>query len=355
MHDSPGPTTGQTEMREDEGLRQHELVPEHGHGAPEARPGVSSGRGLAVFVLVVVLAFVAQRVLAGALSAGDVQTWATIFLAICLQALPFLVLGVTVSAAIATLIPASFFHRWLPSRAGLAVPVAAGAGIVMPGCECGSVPVAASLVRRGVAPAAALTFMLAAPAVNPVVLVATAVAFPGRPEMVGARFIASMAVAVIMGWLWLRLGKTSWIKLPTRTTHEGESKTSAFMAAAQHDFLAAGGFLVVGGLVAATVNVVVPDSVFNAVAERPWLAVLTFAALAVIVAICSEADAFVAASFAGASPVAQLAFMVVGPCVDVKLISLQTGLLGRKFAVRFAPTTFVVAVGLASLVGWWLL
>jgi uncharacterized membrane protein YraQ (UPF0718 family) len=158
-----------------------------------------------------------------------------------------------------------------------------------------------------------------------------------------------------MGWAWLRFGKTSWIRLPKRHAHEGESKSAAFVAAARHDMLAAGGFLVVGGLVAATVNVIVPDSVFDAVAERPWLAVLAFAALAVIVAICSEADAFVAASFAGASPVAQLAFMVVGPCVDVKLISLQAGFLGRGFAARFAPVTFVVAVVMATLVGWWLL
>ena len=308
--------------------------------------------GLAALVIVVALAVVLQRMFAGALAADELQTWATIFLAICLQALPFLVLGVTLSAAISTLIPASFFRRWLPENTALAVPVAAAAGVVMPGCECGSVPVAASLVRRGVAPAAAVTFMLAAPAVNPVVLVATAVAFPGRPEMVGARFLASLVVAITMGWVWLRLGRRSWIHLRKWHGHEGESKSSAFLSAARHDLLAAGGFLVVGGLVAATVNVLVPDSIFDAVAERPWLAVIAFALLAVIVAICSEADAFVAASFAGASPVAQLAFMVVGPAVDVKLISLQAGMLGRGFAARFAPTTFVVAVSAASLVGW---
>src|SRR5207248_4326133 len=101
-----------------------------------------------------------------------------------LQATPFLVFGVVLSAVIAVFVPPSFFAKALPRHPALAVPVAGVAGVVLPGCECGSVPVAGALVRRGVTPAAALAFLLAAPAVNPVVLTATAVAFPGKPMMV---------------------------------------------------------------------------------------------------------------------------------------------------------------------------
>ncbi|MGL5858057.1 MAG: permease [Angustibacter sp.] len=283
------------------------------------------------------------------------QSWATVFVAICVQALPFLVLGVGLSAAITAFVPTSFFSRVLPKRPAAAVPVAGLSGAVLPGCECGSVPVAASLVRSGVAPAAALTFLLAAPAVNPVVLVSTAVAFPGRPEMVLGRFAASLTVAVVMGWLWLRFARPGWLRHPRRRHVEGSSRAVVFVDAARHDLLHAGGYLVVGGLVAATVNVVVPDRVFDAVADRPWLAVLAFAILAVVVAICSEADAFVAASFAGMSPVAQLAFMVVGPAVDIKLVSLQAGTFSWQFAARFAPVTFVTAIVasvLVSVVAW---
>ena len=42
--------------------------------------------------------------------------------------------------------------------------------------------IAARLRAGGVRSAAAMAFMLAAPAINPVVLVSTAVAFPGRPR-----------------------------------------------------------------------------------------------------------------------------------------------------------------------------
>jgi uncharacterized membrane protein YraQ (UPF0718 family) len=50
-----------------------------------------------------------------------------------------------------------------------------------------------------------------------------------------------------------------------------------------------------------------------------------------------------------------LAFLVVGPMVDVKLIALQVGTFGRRFTMRFAPLTFVTAVASAGLIGWWLL
>jgi uncharacterized membrane protein YraQ (UPF0718 family) len=147
------------------------------------------------------------------------QAWMTVFVAIVIQALPFVALGTILSAGIATLVPAGLFARALPSHSGLAVPVAGVFGAALPGCECASVPVpvAGALVRRGVTPASALAFLLSAPAINPVVLAATSVAFPGRPQMVVARFGASLLVAVVMGWLWLRLGRDDLLRVPDRS------------------------------------------------------------------------------------------------------------------------------------------
>ena len=102
-------------------------------------------------------------------------------------------------------------------------------------------------------------------------------------------------------------------------------------------------------------NVAMPTSWMQALADHPVLSVLGLALLAVVLSICSEADAFVAASFTSFSLTARLAFLVVGPMVDLKLFSMQAGLFGRAFATRFAPTTFAVAVGVSCLVGWWLL
>ncbi|WP_425246949.1 permease [Streptomyces sp. NEAU-NA10] len=285
-----------------------------------------------------------------------VAAWWTVFTAVVVQGVPFLLLGALVSAAIGAFVPERVFSRLLPRSPALAVPVAGVAGAVLPGCECASVPVAGSLMRRGVAPAAALAFLLSAPAINPVVLVATSIAFPGQPLMVAARLVASLTAAVVMGWLWARFGLKEWLQLPaTRTAGTATSRARAFTSGLQHDFLHAGGFLVLGSAAAATFNLTVPRSFLNVFTGSAWLSVPLLALLAVVLCVCSEADAFVAASLSGFSPTARLAFMVVGPMVDLKLIALQAGTFGRTFAVRFSSATWVVAVVSSVLVGWWLL
>jgi hypothetical protein len=306
--------------------------------------------GPALLALVLVALLAGRPWLVDRFDVTGVATWTTVFVAIVVQALPFLALGVVLSAVLTVYVPARWITRALPRHPVGAVCAAGASGAVLPGCECASVPLAGGLLRQGVPQAAALAFLLAAPAINPIVMVATAVAFPGRPEMVLARFVASLGAAVVVALLWARFAPPGLLRLPAPPVETG-SRAERFRASAEHDLLHAGGWLVVGAAVAATVNVVIPAEVVDAVASQPWLAVLALALLAVLVAICSEADAFVAASFSQFSPTAQLAFMVVGPMVDVKLIAMQAGWFGRRFALRFAPLTFVVALAAAVVVG----
>jgi uncharacterized membrane protein YraQ (UPF0718 family) len=319
----------------------------------EPRPRLFGDRigSVEALAAVLVLLVVFRGPLAGAISSPSLQTWTTVFVAVLVQAMPFLVFGVALSAVIAVFVPRSFWARALPSHPALAVPVASAAGVVLPGCECGAVPIAGSLIRRGVTPAAALAFLLAAPAINPIVLAATAVAFPNNPEMVVGRGVASLIIAMIMGWLWLRLGRADWIRLPHRPDLDGASRGLAFWGAFRHDVVHAGGFLVIGAAAAATINVIVPEKWLLTLADNPWLSVLALAILAVLLSICSEADAFVAASLSQFSLTSRLVFLVVGPMVDLKLISMQSAVFGRRFAARFAPATFTVAVVVAVAVG----
>lgn len=316
------------------------------------------------------VAFLLRPVLVGVFAGPATQTWATMFVSLTVQALPFLVLGVLVSGAIAAFVPAGSLARVLPRRSAVAVPVATMAGVLIPGCECSSVPIAGRLVARGAPAPAALAFMLAAPALNPVVLVATAVAFPGQPLMVAARFAASFLTAVVVGLGWARFGRAAWtgregagpaadrdavvdrhLPPPAPPNRPTAERLSVFTATARHDFGHAGGFLVLGAATAATLQVAVPRSVLDHLGGAGAGSVVALGALAVLLAVCSEADAFVAASLVQFSPTARLAFMVVGPAVDVKLIALQAGTFGRSFAARFAPATFVVAVACAAVVG----
>ncbi|HKS99261.1 MAG TPA: permease [Rugosimonospora sp.] len=319
--------------------------------APPPRDRAGRPRAIEIFTVVLVAGVLARGWLNHLTASDRVHAWITVFVSIVIQATPFVVLGTLLSAAIAVLVPAGFFARALPSRPVLAVPVAGAAGAILPGCECGSVPVAGALVRRGVSPAAALAFLLSAPAINPVVLVATSVAFPGRPAMVLGRLLASLLAATVMGWLWLRLGRTDWLRPPARPDLHGLGRGAAFLAACRQDTAQAAGFLVIGAGMAATMNIAMPPAWLHAVSRHPVLSVAALAVLAVVLSICSEADAFVAASLTQFSLTARLAFLVVGPMVDLKLFAMQAGAFGRAFAVRFAPATFVVAVAAAVVVG----
>jgi uncharacterized membrane protein YraQ (UPF0718 family) len=314
---------------------------------PAKRRRILDGR---LVVLLLLVALGSRGLLGGSLDHLALRTWATVFVAITVQALPFLALGVLVSGAIAALVPPATIARLLPRHPLVAVPAAAVAGTALPGCECASVPIAGRLASRGVTPSAALAFMLAAPAVNPVVLVATAVAFPGQPRMVLARFIASLLTSIVVGLLWSRSRGDLLERVRSRLADDGP-RWRAFSSAARHDLYEAGGWLVVGAAAAAALQVVVPRSALLAVASQPALAAPALGVLAVLLAICSEADAFVAASLREFSLTARLVFLVVGPAVDVKLIAMQSGVFGRRFAARFAPLTFVVAVTCALLVG----
>lgn len=306
-----------------------------------------------ILVIVIIALAVCSTLLRGSiLEQKDLATAATVFSGIFVQAVPFLALGVVISGLIATFVSPERLRRWLPRRPGAAVLVAGVSGAALPGCECGSVPVARRLFGDGAVGAAALTFMLAAPAINPVVLVATAVAFPGEPRMVAARCIASLLTALIMGALWSRFGRSEWItrKLPDRRDHE-QSRWTVFTEAARHDFLQAASYLVIGAAAAAVLRTVVPPGWYEHLAGQLVLGIVTMAVLAVLLSLCSEADAFVVASLTMLPLIPRLVFLVVGPAVDLKLFAMQAGMFGRAFATRFAPVTLVVATLVASFVG----
>ena len=304
-----------------------------------------------VIALVVLAATVGGSWFRSVVDAEAFQTWCTMFVAVVVQSIPFLLGGVLLSALIARFLSERTLRRFLPRNPVAAVPVAGIAGVGLPGCECAAVPIADGLIRRGLSPAVALTFLLAAPAINPAVIVSTAVAFPGNHAMVAARVLASLAAAVLVGWWCLARGDA--LRLQRRASvHEHGGR---FLDIARHDFLYAGGFLVLGAMIAAAINTFVPRALVDTVAGQALLAVLVMATFAFFAALCSESDAFVAASLTAFSDTAKLVFLVVGPAMDIKLAAMESGQFGLPFARQFVPVVLVVAVGMASVVGWWLL
>jgi uncharacterized membrane protein YraQ (UPF0718 family) len=279
------------------------------------------------------------------------QNFLIVLSSLLVEALPFIMLGALASAAIEVFVPTSAFARIARLPRPLQLPAAAMAGVAFPVCECGSVPVARRLVSKGLAPSAAVTFMLAAPILNPVVVASTFVAYRGRDSlwtMVLGRMGLGFIVAVAVGWVVGRVrGEDVLRPRPgddDRDADEDEPRWSRFFGHLSGDFMFMGRFLVMGAAIAAAVQTFVPQSVIGRVAGTPVVDLVAMMALAFLLSLCSESDAFVAASFVQFGPAAQLAFLVFGPMVDMKLGALYVGTYSRGFFRTVAITVFAVTL-----------
>lgn len=293
-------------------------------------------------------------------NSAAVGTLGVIFTSIVVEALPFILIGAIVSAAIATFVSDASFARLATLPRALQVPGAAVAGIGFPVCECGSVPVAKRLLTRGIDPAAGIAFMLAAPILNPIVLASTWVAYGARGqalEMTAARAGLGLIVAISVGLVVARvLGKD--VLRQTAATgaefghaghdhdHDGPAargdRARSFVEHMTGDFLFMGRFLVLGAAASAVIQTLLPQSLLSGIGGAQVVAILTMIVLAFALSLCSEADAFVAVSFTAFPLSAQLAFLVMGPALDAKLAALY----GATFRRRFIPVLVAVALPL---------
>lgn len=324
-------------------------------GAPLDRP-VSVRFTLWIAACLLGLGVVAWSLSGG--RAGWLQTWMVIFSSLVISALPFVALGAVAASAVAVFVPMSAIERIGRLPRPLQLPVAAVAGIAFPICECGSVPLARRLMLRGVPAGAAITFMLAAPVVNPVVMASTYVAYRGRgsaPLMVGARFIAGALVAMAVGWVLGRKEPKELLRDSAETEPmevelgHPDSRWSRFFGHVVGDFAFMAKYLVAGAVIAAIVQTFLPQRIVQGLAALPVLEIVAMMGLAAILSLCSESDAFIAASFAqyGFGPSAQLAFLVFGPMVDMKLGAMYGGTFRPKTVGALVVTAFIATLGLS--------
>jgi len=307
--------------------------------------------------------------------------FSAIVTSIVLEAAPFLLLGSLLSAILAVYVGDGALARL--ARRGLGAQIGLGlvAGLMLPTCECGVVPVTRRLLRKGVPPGAAISFMLAAPVVNPVCLAATWVAFQGDWRMVAWRAALVMLPAAAVAWV---LGSVKGSDLLRPTLDMAGGLTSG----AEHDsgcgcgcgyahedhvrpkplqglldvlrltgreFLDMALFLIIGALAAGLFKTYMPQEWLGLVSTNLWLAVPAMMLLAVLISICSEADAFVAASLSMFPRPALLAFLALGPMLDLKLLPAFLTVFKRRPALvvilvpALAVFALTISLGLAGV------
>jgi uncharacterized membrane protein YraQ (UPF0718 family) len=262
------------------------------------------------------------------------QDGLTIFFGIILEALPFIVLGALASALIRRWISRERLLRLVPHQPFLAYLAIALLGLALPVCECGNLPVARRLIRQGMRPAQALTFYLAAPIVNPAVILSTAAAFRQEPGMVWARTGIGFLIAIGIGLYFHWCGDDNLLagaEISSCEHQDGMLEELVEMLAA----------LGLGAVIATVVQLVLPRAGLLALGHAPVAAIGAMMLLAAVVSLCSTVDAFFALSFTGIfSGPALLAFLLVGPTVDFRTITLA--------ARGFSPKTIAVALLLVA-------
>lgn len=263
----------------------------------------------------------------------------TIFISILIEALPFILLGVFVSGLIQMFVTEDMVARYMPKNRVLSILTALLLGLFFPGCECGIVPIVRRLIGKGVPAHAAVAFMLTGPIVNPVVLFATYVAFGNSWRMVLLRSAAAMAVAFTVALLVSFFFKGSVLRHePARdAVQKQQTVKEKLWAVCEHavqEFFSTGKYLIIGALIAAGVQTFVKTSLLLSIGQGPFASAAVMMALAFIMSLCSEADAFIASSFQSTFAASSLvAFLVFGPMVDIKNMLMMAGAFQKRFVV----------------------
>ena len=272
------------------------------------------------------------------------------FLSIVLEGAPYLLLGTLISGFIDAYLPSNAMDRLLPRRPIFAILVAGLLGGFFPVCECAVVPVIRRLLKKGLPLSCAVTYMLSAPIINPVVVLSTLSAFKGQNPvfMTCSRLLMAYVVTVIIGFIVSRLRVDRVLRdhvlADGETTHSHahgshDQRVTHALRVARTDFLDTAMYFVIGVLITSVFNtrlVVLPQAqgAIGMLSGNDALAIPGLMTLAFVLSLCSTTDAFIAASLAGFSWVARLAFLVFGPMADLKLIFLYSSVFKKAFVAR---------------------
>ncbi|CAN5762789.1 permease [soil metagenome] len=353
------------------------------------------------------------------------------FLSILFEGVPFMFIGTLIAGVVDAFVPAKLMERMLPRNMAVGVAVSGVLGVIFPMCECGVVPVIRRMVLKGMPVSCGLTYLLAAPIVNPIVAVSTYAAFRGQNPLgvTSLRIALGYAVACIVGLVVERIpigkilnremmrmraarGIGERVAEPELVlagaghgehahtehghehvhteacSHEGHGcshgdhkhehreeahehvhgeeccghghehhhhhdhghahshgpgfggKVVAAFRCAGYDFLEVGMYLIIGAALTSVFNTAVNQAVVAPMASNAVWATGSMMLLAMVLSLCSTSDAFIAANFIAFPMASKLAFMVLGPMMDLKLLFMYGMVFRKRFTIGLAVALF---------------
>lgn len=290
------------------------------------------------------------------------KTCVSTFLSIIVEALPFILIGSIISSIIQLFIKEETIERFLPKNKILSLILAAFMGLFVPLCECAIVPIARSLIKKGVPVGTTTTFMLAVPIINPIVLLSTYYAFPNNITIVFLRAFGGASIAILIGLIIETLTKNiNVIKgdndffascdCGCENFYRKPSFLNNIKNLIDHtskEFLDISRYFIIGSLLASIVSVSMNSLNIDFTKIMPSLGIIVMMLLTFFLSLCSEADAFIAQGFLssfGTSGV--VAFLILGPMLDLKNLILLLGAFKKKYVLYLSILTCII-IGLFS-------
>lgn len=289
----------------------------------------------------------------------------TVFLSILIEAVPFVLIGVLIAGLIQIFVTEDHIRRWMPRNRFMAVLVSCLIGALFPACECGIVPIVRRLVGKGVPVYAAIGFMLTGPLINPIVIFSTYMAFGNDARMAALRMGLGFAAAVVAALAVSLLFRGNQLKISLNLqagSHAGgaaqgplRKRIGPMLRHSVDEFFDVGKYLILGALVAAWVQTYVSAQSLLAIGDGAASSSLVMMGLAYLLSLCSEADAFIAASFRHLFPVqALLSFLIFGPMIDLKNTFMLAGVFKLRFVAALLGIVAAAVFGIMTAVQGWL-
>ena len=285
------------------------------------------------------------------------------FLGILFEGAPYIVLGTIISGFIDAYLPSNAIDRFLPKNRSMAIFMSGLLGAVFPVCECAIVPVIRRLVQKGLPLSCAITYMLSAPIVNPIVALSTFSAFAGNDAMfmtisrIGIAYLVTVFFGIVIdrfssgkilqGNILQKIANSPKLSPSEHTeiikdlSNNKPDRLLIALRSSTRDFLDVGMYFIIGVMITALYRTQIDQGIVDQFAQSDWVGIPSMMILAFVLSLCSTSDAFIAAQMLSFSSAAKLAFLIFGPMMDVKLVFMYSAVFRPKFVIIMAASLFI--------------
>ena len=311
------------------------------------------------------------------------------FTTIMLEAIPFLLLGALISAIIEEFVSEERISKMIPKNRVLGSLAGIFLGLFIPACDCAVIPIAMRLKKKKVPTNVIVSFMLASPIISPVVLLSTFFAFGETekmllfgfemPKLFVYRTIFGVVVALVVGIILDIICKDAVLKEEIYEHHHNHHDHEHIHTCNHHhegcscsnheketgpigrvrniinimygDFMGIISYMAVGALLAATMQILLPISNIGGIVQNKYISTFIMMLLAFALSLCSTSDAFIARTFMNSlSKNSILAFILLGPMIDIKNTILLNKSFNKKFVIVLIASIFITVYLISCLV-----